>query len=74
MVIYSSAVVFQLPIEKLSEKINILNDERQEKVNRVKVAEKERDVLIGPMEEAIEFLKYENNLAEIKNRIYQRNM
>ena len=56
-----------MPIEKLSARVEALNVERTEKLNRVKLVEKERDNLEGPMQEAIQFLEKENELTELRN-------
>ena len=62
---------FQLPIEKLLARIELLNEERQEKLNRLKVTESEREALRGPMEETVNFLKTENRIAHLKSKKYQ---
>ncbi len=44
-----------------------LDEQRGEKLNRVKLVEKEKDELEGPMNEAMAFLKLENEIMEKKN-------
>lgn len=64
----------QVPIEKLAMKVEELTQERSEKLTRVKLAEKERDALEGPMKEAIEFLQAENKVIHYKNNLLQKYM
>lgn len=47
---------------------------RAEKLNRVKLAEREKDDLKEPMAEAVKFLELENEVAKKKNFLYQRQM
>ncbi|XP_039277022.1 structural maintenance of chromosomes protein 4 [Nilaparvata lugens] len=63
---------YKEPIEKLAVKVEELNQERLEKVTRVKLAEKERDAMEGPMKEAVDFLKAENELMHSKNKLFQK--
>ena len=63
---------FQEPIELLKRTVSELEDRRSEKLNRVKLVEKEKDELEGPMKKAMEFIKSENEVVEKKNVGYQR--
>ncbi|KAL1115663.1 hypothetical protein AAG570_005953 [Ranatra chinensis] len=60
------------PIHKLGTKLEQLTEERLERLNRMKVAEKERDTLKEPMSEAIEFLTIENKKTVVQNSRYQK--
>jgi structural maintenance of chromosome 4 len=51
-----------------------LNEERNEKLNRVKIVEREKEDLEGPMKEAVAYVKMENELTKIKNVFCQRQM
>lgn len=51
-----------------------MDDQRNEKLNRVKLVEKEMNELQQPMEEAIAFLKLENLVTSNYNFIYQWQM
>ncbi|XP_065224960.1 structural maintenance of chromosomes protein 4 isoform X2 [Planococcus citri] len=62
---------YKEPIEKLLARIEALNEERQEKLNRLKVVESEREALRGPMEETVNFLKTENRITHLKNKKFQ---
>ncbi|KAK9877855.1 hypothetical protein WA026_020085 [Henosepilachna vigintioctopunctata] len=62
------------PLEQLYERVEILTDARSEKVNRLKLVQKELEELKGPMDEAVEFLKAENKIANYKNVLYQKNI
>ncbi len=63
---------FQEPIELLKKTVNELDEHRTEKLNRVKLVEKEKDELEGPKDKAMGFLKMENELIEKKNLSYQQ--
>lgn len=62
---------FKDPIELLSKRVEDLNEARQEKLNRVKIVEKEKDDLEGPKEEAVEHLKLENDVTRKKHTLLQ---
>ena len=51
---------FKNPIELLSQKVEELNDLRVEKLNRVKLVEKEKDDLAPAMKAALGFIRLEN--------------
>lgn len=44
--------------------MELLNTQRTEKLNRVKLVEKEKDELEGPKNEAMAFIHLENELAQ----------
>ncbi|KAI1287354.1 Structural maintenance of chromosomes protein 4 [Halotydeus destructor] len=59
------------PLGRIKQKVDEMNDLRSQKINRVKVVEKEKEALKGPMEEAMKFVETENSLAKKKNLFYQ---
>uniref|UniRef100_A0A8D2KUS1 Structural maintenance of chromosomes protein n=1 Tax=Varanus komodoensis TaxID=61221 RepID=A0A8D2KUS1_VARKO len=59
------------PIHILCRRVEILNEQRGEKLNRVKMVEKEKDALEGEQNKALEFLCLENKMFKEKNKIYQ---
>ncbi|NXX18903.1 SMC4 protein, partial [Podargus strigoides] len=59
------------PIEALCRRIELLNEQRGEKLNRVKMVEKEKDALEADKNKAIEYLCLENSMFKEKNRICQ---
>eukprot|EP00096_Caligus_rogercresseyi_P007006 TRINITY_DN2421_c0_g1_i1.p1 TRINITY_DN2421_c0_g1~~TRINITY_DN2421_c0_g1_i1.p1 ORF type:complete len:1275 (-),score=567.41 TRINITY_DN2421_c0_g1_i1:128-3952(-) len=59
------------PIETFKERNAELDTLRTEKLNRVKLVEKEKDDLEGPKNEAIEYLRKENQVTNLKNQEYQ---
>ncbi|XP_071494646.1 structural maintenance of chromosomes protein 4-like [Diadema antillarum] len=63
---------FKEAIEELAKKVEELNEERGEKLTRVKAVESEMEELEGPMKEAKEFLKSENEVTKKKNMLYQK--
>ena len=48
-----------------------INEQRVEKVNRLKIAEKERDNLSGSKLEAEAFIEKEKEIRRLKNQLYQ---
>ncbi len=62
---------FKEPIDLLKETVGELDEMRSEKLNRVKLVEKEKDELEEPKNKAIEYIKLENEIAEKKNLGYQ---
>ncbi|KAF1535888.1 Structural maintenance of chromosomes protein 4, partial [Eudyptula albosignata] len=59
------------PIQTLCRRVEILNEQRGEKLNRVKMVEKEKDALEADRNKAIEFLCLENRMFKEKNHICQ---
>lgn len=62
---------YKEPIELLNQRIDKLCEERTEKLNRVKLVEKDMEELKGARDEAVEFLKSENEIAVIENQLFQ---
>jgi len=62
---------FKVPIETFAKRVEDLNEDRVEKLNRVKLVEKEKDDLEPAMKEALGFLELENERerkTHIKNQ------
>ncbi|NXB99510.1 SMC4 protein, partial [Orthonyx spaldingii] len=59
------------PIQSLCRRVELLNERRGEKLNRVKMVEKEKDALEEDKNKAIEFLRLENQIFKEKNQICQ---
>ncbi|NXW27362.1 SMC4 protein, partial [Phaetusa simplex] len=59
------------PIQTLCRRVEVLNEQRGEKLNRVKMVEKEKDALEADRNKAIEFLCLENKMFKEKNHICQ---
>uniref|UniRef100_A0A8D0HIY6 Structural maintenance of chromosomes protein n=1 Tax=Sphenodon punctatus TaxID=8508 RepID=A0A8D0HIY6_SPHPU len=59
------------PIQVLCRRVEMLNEQRGEKLNRVKMVEKEKDALEGERNKANEFLTLENKMLKEKNHICQ---
>ncbi|XP_040571134.1 structural maintenance of chromosomes protein 4 [Lepeophtheirus salmonis] len=59
------------PIEIFKERSSELDEARNEKLNRVKLVEKEKDDLEGPKDEAIDYLRKENKIIVLKNQEFQ---
>lgn len=62
---------FKEPIELLSKRVEDLNEARGEKLNRVKLVEKEKDELEGPKDAAVEHLRLENKVTRKKHTLAQ---
>lgn len=56
------------------DRVEILNERRTDKLNRLKLIENDMNQLKAPMEEAVEYLKLENSIAQIKNILYQKKL
>jgi structural maintenance of chromosome 4 len=65
---------FKIPIEMLNKRVEELSELRMEKLNRVKLVEKEKDELEGPMKEALGYIKLENEKVEITHKQHQRHI
>ncbi|XP_048203142.1 structural maintenance of chromosomes protein 4 [Perognathus longimembris pacificus] len=59
------------PIRILCRRVEVLNEHRGEKLNRVKMVEKEKDALEGEKNMAIEYLTLENEIFKKKNHVCQ---
>lgn len=63
---------YKEPLAKISSRVEALTEERTEKHNRCKMAERELNDLKQPMDEAIAYLKTENEHARTKNLMFQK--
>ena len=61
-------------LETISVEIDKINELRTEKSNRVANIQNDRNALEGPRNEAIDYLKKENELIENRNLYYQTKM
>ncbi|XP_068137028.1 structural maintenance of chromosomes protein 4 [Hyperolius riggenbachi] len=59
------------PIEVLCRRVEALNQQRGEKLNRVKLVEKEKEALEGEKNKAVQFLTLENETFKMKNQVCQ---
>ncbi|TNN80347.1 Structural maintenance of chromosomes protein 4 [Liparis tanakae] len=59
------------PILNMARRIELLNEQRGEKLNRVKHVEKEKNSLEGERNKAVEFLTLENDIFKHKSRLCQ---
>ncbi len=62
---------FKEPIELLKETVAELDDLRGEKLNRVKIVQKEKDELEEPKNLAVDHIRKENDLAKKRNFAFQ---
>jgi structural maintenance of chromosome 4 len=63
--------IYKDTIEAKVKELEDLNEERQERLNRVKIVEKERNALEGRKNEAEAYLRTENNLTKHRNKLWQ---
>ncbi|XP_065081267.1 structural maintenance of chromosomes protein 4 [Ochlerotatus camptorhynchus] len=63
---------YKQPLVKISGRVEMLNEDRTEKHNRCKLAEREMKDLEKPMHEAVEYLKLENSLTRTNNQQIQK--
>lgn len=63
---------YKEPLAKIMARVDMLTEERTEKHNRCKMAEREMNDLKQPMEEAVAYLKLENTHTRTKNIQYQK--
>lgn len=63
---------YKEPLEKIFALLEVLNEERTQKHNRCKLAEREMKDLEQPMKEAVDYLRKENQLTRIYNTQYQK--
>ncbi|XP_015597298.1 structural maintenance of chromosomes protein 4 [Cephus cinctus] len=61
---------YKEPLNRLSEKVEVLTERRVEKLNRLRVVEKEKDDLEEPMQDAIQYLKIENIIIKLQYQLY----
>lgn len=59
------------PIQVLARRFELLNEQRGEKMNRVKLVEKEKNALEGEKNIAVEFLTLENDICKLNSQLYQ---
>nr|XP_033323654.1 structural maintenance of chromosomes protein 4 [Megalopta genalis] len=61
---------YKIPLEKLSEKVEMLSEYRLEKLNRLRIVEKEKAALEEPMQEAVQYLELENTITQIQHQLF----
>lgn len=63
---------YKAPLVKINERVEQLTEERTEKHNRCKLAEREMNDLEQPYNEAVEYLRQENENTRTKNLRIQK--
>ncbi|XP_003704537.1 structural maintenance of chromosomes 4-like protein gluon [Megachile rotundata] len=61
---------YKEPLEKLSQNVELLTEYRMEKLNRLRIVEKEKAALEEPMQEAVEYLQLENTVTKLQHQEY----
>uniref|UniRef100_A0A8B9LKS4 Structural maintenance of chromosomes protein n=1 Tax=Astyanax mexicanus TaxID=7994 RepID=A0A8B9LKS4_ASTMX len=59
------------PINTLCRRVELLNEQRGEKLNRVKMVEKDKNALEGEKNKAVEFLTLENDMFKKRSQLCQ---
>lgn len=62
---------YKKPIEEASQVLDTLNDERTEKMNRLKIVEREKDALEKDKKEAEDYLRLHNEHVRALSRLWQ---
>ena len=62
---------YKAPIEETLLEVERLTEERQEKMNRLRIVEKDRKSLESKKKEAEDYLRLVNNLIRAKSRLFQ---
>ena len=65
-------VRYKEPLEKLNEKVELLTERRTEKLHRMRVVEKEKKDLEEPMQDAVQYLKIENDIVKLNHQLFHR--
>ncbi|XP_076766925.1 haspin [Xylocopa sonorina] len=63
-------VRYKEPLEKIMDKVEYLSDYRVQKLNRLKIVEKEKAALEEPMQQAIQYLQLENEIIKLQYQLY----
>ncbi|XP_037957693.1 structural maintenance of chromosomes protein 4 [Teleopsis dalmanni] len=63
---------YKEPLQKINERVEQLTDERTEKHNRLKISEREMNDLEQPYNEALDYLRLENENTRTKNLRIQK--
>ncbi|KAI9474622.1 Structural maintenance of chromosomes protein 4 [Coemansia sp. RSA 990] len=66
--------MYKSQIEEARKQVDELNSARSERLHRVKIVEREKSGLEDKKDEALEFVKAENDLAQKKSRLFQRRL
>ena len=62
---------YKAPIEEALNEVERLNEERQEKLNRLRIVDKDRKSLEAKKKEAEDFLRLLNSLTRARSRLWQ---
>ncbi|SPP82285.1 structural maintenance of chromosomes protein 4 [Drosophila guanche] len=65
---------YKQPLDQINQRVDQLTDDRTEKHNRCKLAERDMKDLEQPFNEAVEYLKKENDLVRTKSWVYQKSI
>ncbi|KAJ1643381.1 Structural maintenance of chromosomes protein 4 [Coemansia asiatica] len=65
---------YKAQIEEARKQVDELNSQRSERLHRVKIVEKEKNSLEDKKNEAVTFIKTENDLTKLKSQLYQKRL
>lgn len=61
---------YKEPLQKLADKVEMLTELRVEKLHRLRIVQKEKQVLEEPMQKAVQYLKTENDIISLQHQFY----
>ena len=62
---------YKTPIEEVLAEVERLSEERQEKLNRLRIVDKDRKALESKKKEAEDYLRMVNDLVRARSRLWQ---
>lgn len=62
---------YKTPIEEALGQVEALTDQRSEKLNRLRIVEREKNALEAQRKEALDYLRLSNDLVKAKSRLWQ---
>ncbi|KAF8129892.1 RecF/RecN/SMC [Boletus edulis] len=62
---------YKTPIEEALAQVEALTDQRSEKLNRLRIVEREKNALEAQRKEALDYLRLFNDLVKAKSRLWQ---
>lgn len=65
---------FKKPLGQLEERVELLTEQKSDKLNRLKLIEDQIEELKKPMEEAVQFLTLENSISKSNNILIQHKL
>lgn len=61
---------YKEPLQKLADKVETLTELRIEKLNRLRIVQKQKEALEEPMQKAVQYLNIENDIINLQHQLY----